>query len=436
VSEPDAALRRKDLRLLVKAHRDNDPQGVEATMTRLVPDPDDVTAWRSVAVTLMNFSLLAPAIETQLKCVNAGVRLKNRQANDENLLVAMILMRGDPRGAVRIARRVTRHWPDYVPGWENLAYALTQTGETAEAAEAYRNVLAAKPEHLNAMDGLGRCLGTLGEHEEAVALGRSSLALKDEATRDLPVLWDIPDTLGLSDSNPSPKTHIIAYSLWGEDARYIDTLTRNVRLARELYPNWSCRIYHDDTVPADALSALQTGGAELIAVNDRHVAKEGLLWRFLVAGDPQVKRYLVRDADSLLTVRERVAVDDWLASGKPFHLMRDWYSHTDLMLAGMWGAVGGRLTGIKSLMEAHVAGVSVPNRQIDQQFLASTVWPSTRNHTLIHDDLFGVLGALPFPPFGRLPKRQHVGMNVSATSPKTRMITPRLTTRKPAGKSA
>lgn len=413
MSEPDAALRREDLRLLVKAHRDNDPQGVEAAMTRLVPDPDDVTAWRSVAVTLMNFSLLAPAIETQLKCVNAGVRLKNRQANDENLLVAMILMRGDPLGAVRIARRVTRHWPDYVPGWENLAYSLTQTGETAEAAEAYRNVLAAKPEHLNAMDGLGRCLGSLGEHEEAIALGRRSLALKDEATRVLPVLWDLPDTLGLSDSDPSPKTHIIAYSLWGEDTRYTDTLTRNVRLARELYPNWSCRIYHDDTVPADSLSALQTGGAELIAVNDRHVGKEGLLWRFLIASDPQVKRYLVRDADSLLTVRERVAVDDWLASGKPFHLMRDWYSHTDLMLAGLWGGTGGLLPGMETRINEFLARHSIIDRKLDQIFLAEVVWPSIRQACISHDAYFGNFEARPFPPFGELPPGHHVGQNAS-----------------------
>lgn len=90
------------------------------------------------------------------------------------------------------------------------------------------------------------------------------------------------------------------------------------------------------------------------------------------------------------------------------------------MLAGMWGAAGGLLKGIKRVMEAHIARVSVPNRQIDQQFLASTVWPSIRDHTLIHDDLFGVLDARPFPPFGRLPEGQHVGMNVSALSAKGR----------------
>jgi hypothetical protein len=51
----------------------------------------------------------------------------------------------------------------------------------------------------------------------------------------------------------------------------------------------------------------------------------------------------VRDADSVLNLRERLAVDDWLASGRWFHIMRDWWSHTDLVLAGMWGGVAGVL---------------------------------------------------------------------------------------------
>ncbi len=404
---------REDLQRLVKAYRDNDQRAVEAATRTLLPDPDDATAMRGVAVTLMNFSLLGPAIETQIKCVNAGVRLKKRLADDENLLVAMILMRGDTKGAANIARRVIRHWPDYIPGWENLAFALTQTGETAEAADAYRKVLAAKPEHLNAMDGLGRCLGSLGEHDEAVALGRRSLALKDEATRVHSVLWNVPEVMETSSTPPTPATHIIAYSLWGADARYIDTLLRNVRLARDLYPGWSCRIYHDDTVPAGALDALKAGGGELIAVDHRHVAKEGLLWRFLIADDPEVKRYLVRDADSLLTVCERVSEDDWMASGKLFHLMRDWYSHTDLMLAGLWDGTGGLLTGMEAQINAFLSRHSIIDRKLDQIFLAEVVWPSIRKACLSHDDYFGNFDARPFPPFGELPPGHHVGQNAS-----------------------
>ena len=81
----------------------------------------------------------------------------------------------------------------------------------------------------------------------------------------------------------------------------------------------------------------------------------------------------MRDADPALTVRARVAVDDWIQPGKLFHVMRDWWSYTDLILAGMWGASGGVLKGIRHRFEAYLAKVSVPDRHADQQFLASMV---------------------------------------------------------------
>jgi len=48
-----------------------------------------------------------------------------------------------------------------------------------------------------------------------------------------------------------------------------------------------------------------------------------MLWRFSVAGDDSVDRYIVRDVDSRLNARERFAVEEWIVSGNPLHLMRD-----------------------------------------------------------------------------------------------------------------
>jgi len=139
-----------------------------------------------------------------------------------------------------------------------------------------------------------------------------------------------------------------------------------------------------------------------------------------VADDARVKRYLVRDADSLLTGRERVAVDAWMASGKPFHALRDWYSHTDLLLAGLWDGTGGLLTGMRERINAFLAANSIIDRKIDQVFLAEVVWPSIRDATLTHDDYFGCFDAQPFPPFGMLPPGHHVGQNASVHDRETR----------------
>ena len=70
--------------------------------------------------------------------------------------------------------------------------------------------------------------------------------------------------------------------------------------------------------------------------------------RFLVSDDPDVGYFLVRDCDSVVSAREAAAVAKWLGSGLPFHAMRDYYTHTDPLLAGMWGGIAGVFPDIKS----------------------------------------------------------------------------------------
>jgi hypothetical protein len=322
--------------------------------------------------------------------------------------------------------------PDFLPARLAFASLASMDQDFAEAAKRYRAILCDHPDNIYALDGLARAAGWIGAHDEAREAGGNSLIQKDRIVASSDPHWQVSASSQLPFDPTRPERNIIAYSLWGSDTRYLDTLTSNVDVARDLFPAWQCRIYCDRTVPSGAMTQMRSLGAQIILMPTPPVRHASLLWRFLAADDPEVDRVLFRDADAPLTVRERVAVDDWLASDKAFHVMRDWWSHTDLMLAGMWGAAGGRLKGIKRIMEAHVARVSVPNRQIDQQFLASLVWPSIRNHTLIHDDLFGVLGARPFPPFGRLPDRQHVGMNVSAIAATARMVGPERVIREPS----
>ena len=44
---------------------------------------------------------------------------------------------------------------------------------------------------------------------------------------------------------------------------------------------------------------------------------------------------LSRDSDSLLNIREKKAVDEWIKSDKSFHIMRDHKYHKTRILAGM-----------------------------------------------------------------------------------------------------
>lgn len=411
--------------------------GADKALDQLARHADEpAVAWRLAAVAFGGAGRYDFAAKAQHKAIDAVGGMTDASPHDRMYLADLFRHAGRTDTSRTVVTDLLADHPDFLPARLTFASLASMTKDFAEAARRYRAILADHPDNVFALDGLARAAGWIGAHDEARKAGGKSLTLKDRIVSASDPHWQISDKGALPYDPSKPERNIIAYSLWGSDARYLDTLTGNVDVTRDLFPAWQCRIYCDRTVPSGAMTQLRSLGAQIVLMPTPPVRHASLLWRFLAADDPGIDRVLFRDADAKLTVRERVAVDDWLASDKAFHLMRDWWSHTDLMLAGMWGAVGGQLTGIKSLMEAHVAKVSVPNRQIDQQFLASLVWPSIRNHTLIHDDLFGVLGARPFPPFGRLPEGQHVGMNVSAASPRTRMITPRLTIRKPAGESA
>jgi hypothetical protein len=122
----------------------------------------------------------------------------------------------------------------------------------------------------------------------------------------------------------SAALNVISFSLYGSHRLYCEGALRNTELALIHYPGWICRFYLDDTVPPDYRTELAARGAQLIRVTKRPLGPMyGRYWRFWVAADPDVSRFIVRDADSRLNARERAAVDDWTSSGKTFHIMRD-----------------------------------------------------------------------------------------------------------------
>jgi hypothetical protein len=131
--------------------------------------------------------------------------------------------------------------------------------------------------------------------------------------------------------------------------------------------------------------------------------------RFAVADDPAIGRFLVRDCDSVVNQREARAVEEWIAGGKPFHIMRDWWTHTDPILAGMWGGIAGVLPSMRTLLGAYKPKhLETPNW--DQWFLRDSVWALVRDSATIHDRFFASRNAEPFPgdiPDGNL----HVGQD-------------------------
>lgn len=315
---------------------------------------------------------------------------------------------GDMEKAEGVFAHAVRVNPQDDESMVNRGLCLANLRRYHEAIEVLEPVVAIRPRCTNCRDALTRAYGYARLNEKARALGEESLRIKDENAalknyrhHDVP----LPRFTFLE-----PSRHIIAFSLWGDNPRYHHGARRNAKLAPDIYPGWTCRFYVDNTLPVERCRELEKFGAQIVVRPVPSEPFERLYWRFEVADDPEVKRYLVRDCDSVINTQERMAVDEWLQSDRHFHVMRDFCTHSEIVLAGLWGGVYGALPRMRSMYEKYHS-MTPPSKTSDQIFLREVVWPYMRTSCLIHDSWFRVLGAKPFPSIGRLPPGKHVGQD-------------------------
>lgn len=318
------------------------------------------------------------------------------------------LRRGDHGRAIRWSDLAARRLPaDWTPAY-NAVFACFSLGRFEEAAARATAALAAHGERIEFHNILSTVLAALGRTAEARGHGTRSLALKDASATATP--WDLSAVPVPPFDPAAPGRNIISFSLFGAQPKYTDGAVLNARAAPFLYPGWTCRFYVDESVPAPVRQALQAEGAQVMAVGGLPAQPYGTFWRFLVAADPGVDRFLLRDADSLLNTRERLAVDEWLESGRHFHVMRDHCDHAEVVLAGMWGGVRGALPPLLPAIRAWFADQSpLLGYTADQQFLREALWPTIRQSVLTHDSQFAFGPVRDFPALGRLPPGCWVG---------------------------
>lgn len=225
---------------------------------------------------------------------------------------------------------------------------------------------------------LASSLGQKGEYELARQIGSEALIEQDTQSR--------------LQANINKK--VVAFSLFGSEPVYGEGAVLNAEAIKKMLPDWEMHVYHDDSIAPHLIGRLQKAGAQTIHANDVGIGHwPGTFWRFHAVSDAQVEKVLFRDADSVIGLREISLIDEWLASPQPFHVIRDWYTHTELILAGLWGGHAPYVAQMPSLIEQYVSHELEHVRCDDQLFLAKHIWPRIHQHTLIHDSVHRVLGA-------------------------------------------
>jgi hypothetical protein len=187
----------------------------------------------------------------------------------------------------------------------------------------------------------------------------------------------------------------ISYSLWGDNELYNIGVVKNAEQVPEIYPGWQMIVYHDNSVPTETLNILENLNVKLVNV-DGHT--HGMFWRFFASDLVDCEYAIFRDGDSRLSIREKMAVDEWIESGKTIHVMRDHpahqipYGNNGLgILGGMWGIKGNTIPmkdSIENFSKNKTMGYG-----IDQTFL-KTIYNVFENDRCTHDDFFE---RKPFP---------------------------------------
>lgn len=205
--------------------------------------------------------------------------------------------------------------------------------------------------------------------------------------------------------------NVISFSIWGDNPKYVQGAIENIQAAQEIYPGWECVFFVQNSVPVEDIVLISSMGGKIVHCPIHKSPWEGLFHRFLIVDTLGVETCIIRDSDSILTVREKVAVDDWLNSSKmPFHIMRDHPQHCVPILGGMWGFTRRDDISFPFNMRGVVSSI-VKEKEVrkgdDQIFLATTVWPLFYfNHITHQDHLYWEGDSIltrPFPKHDPLP---------------------------------
>ena len=121
--------------------------------------------------------------------------------------------------------------------------------------------------------------------------------------------------------------------------RYLGLVDDLLKDLAKLYPGWRMRIYHNVTSEQpdqqEFLCDLECKYSYLDLCDVRqvpdlaahadleHKIDLGRAWRFVVLGDPTVRKFGLRDLDMYMLQRERDAVRDWEIGSNQFYVMRD-----------------------------------------------------------------------------------------------------------------
>lgn len=289
------------------------------------------------------------------------------------------------------------HAPQHPLALNDLALCEKSLGnfEVAYQTAIFALNFAAEQHLAEIYDNLTSICHKLNRFEESKHFARLAILVKKDAVKHI-APQELPKRKKKGIATEKSK-NIIAFSLSGADPRQCETAVLNASLASQIYPNWTCRFYVDETVPAHVFDRLSQHSVQLFHC-ELDTGIPAIFRHFAVASDKEVQAFLLRDVDSLLSYKEAAAVEAWIDSKQFFHIMRDFYEHTELVLPSMWGGYTGAFENIEDTMRAFFAQNGVSRLSL-LGFLREYIFPTIAQSLMTHDDLHLDPDSYAYPRF-------------------------------------
>lgn len=288
--------------------------------------------------------------------------------------------------ALAVAEDLVRLQPNVARLQSFLVATLSNLKRYDEAIARAFQYIVRYGENAEMLDALKVAHFYTGKINEAIQFGQRAMELRDAEA------CHAARAVAVAESNDSPAgRNVISFSLWGSKLIYCYGAMINLVLSRTAYPGWTCRYYVDASVPRRCVAYLRDNGAEIFNIEDEY-PKTGQFQRFLVMNDRTVGRFLIRDCDARLSTAEATLVQEWIDSGRAFHVLRDHVLHNALMMAGLWGGRTDSGIDIVELIRRYFLNGPTTIYGDDQRMLGSMLWPLIRGHCLVHDRHYRLSG--------------------------------------------
>ncbi len=174
----------------------------------------------------------------------------------------------------------------------------------------------------------------------------------------------------------NPVNGLIAYSLYGSKPMYLHGALINAEMVRHIYPGFTARFYIADDVPQHVVERLVDLNCEIVRCGS-YTQCEGMLWRLQALEEPGYDVVCIRDADSRLSYRERMLLDEWLQTDYAYHAVRDHPQHENAVILSHFNS--------RKPLKLPPRVCSSNTYNVDERYFQDQVVPLIRDEMMVHD---------------------------------------------------